>query len=188
MWRCVQIWAKYDSNDDGSIGFREVKDLMTEINEDIAPSDREVKMLVKVADADNSGTIDKQELRILIGRWFVLAGACPAVASLAPVVRHPRAAPPCGLVLRPLTFSATLSLHSVRVPSEEKNRKWNLANFNREVKQALQGCMHVDHVEQHAVVKSPGEKEANFWKNTTHNMVQNYSKPNTAAHSEIGSA
>mmetsp|Transcript_28053 Transcript_28053/g.70455 ORF Transcript_28053/g.70455 Transcript_28053/m.70455 type:complete len:178 (-) Transcript_28053:26-559(-) len=139
-----EIWAKYDSNDDGSIGFREVKDLMTEINEDIAPSDREVKMLVKVADADNSGTIDKQELRILIGRWFVLA--------------------------------------------EEKNRKWNLANFNREVKQAFQGCMHVDHVEQHAVVKSPGEKEANFWKNTTHNMVQNYSKPNTAAHSEIGSA
>eukprot|EP00873_Tetraselmis_striata_P014382 jgi/Tetstr1/434646/TSEL_023737.t1 len=112
-----EIWAKYDSNDDGSIGFREVKDLMTEINEDIAPSDREVKMLVK-----------------------------------------------------------------------EKNRKWNLANFNREVKQAFQGCMHVDHVEQHAVVKSPGEKEANFWKNTTHNMVQNYSKPNTAAHSEIGSA
>mmetsp|Transcript_2212 Transcript_2212/g.6544 ORF Transcript_2212/g.6544 Transcript_2212/m.6544 type:complete len:169 (-) Transcript_2212:32-538(-) len=68
-----EVWAKYDVNDDGTIAEKEVEALMTEINEDIPPSKKEVKMLIKVADADKSGTINKAELKKLVATWFVMA-------------------------------------------------------------------------------------------------------------------
>lgn len=71
------------------------------------------------------------------------------------------------------------------MPAEEKNRKWNIANVKRELKQAVQGCTHIDHTDQHAIMKFPGEKEVKFWKTTKENMEGNYSRPQTTAHSEI---
>ena len=127
-----EVWAKYDSNDDGSIGQKEVMDLMTEINEDIPPSKKEVKMLMKVADSDNSGTIDKDELKKLIATWFVMA--------------------------------------------EDRNRRVNLTNIKREVKQALNGCMQEDNTKA-TIIKFPGEEAVNYWKQTQATMDQNYNKP-----------
>eukprot|EP00951_Prasinocladus_malaysianus_P024917 scaffold216628_cov37-Prasinocladus_malaysianus.AAC.1 len=67
-----EVWAKYDVNDDGTMERAELSALMTEINEGVAPSPKELRMLTKAADADHNGLIDKKELKKLIALWFVL--------------------------------------------------------------------------------------------------------------------
>jgi hypothetical protein len=68
-----EVWAKYDVDDDGGLGVSEVKQLMTDMNEGVPPSDKEVKILVKISDVDNSGLVSKTELRKLVATWFVTA-------------------------------------------------------------------------------------------------------------------
>ena len=126
-----EVWAKYDVNDDGDMSEDELIGLMTDINEGISPSRKEVKLLVKVADADKSGTIDKSEIKKLIQTWFVLA--------------------------------------------EEKNRKVNLANATREIKQAFEGCMQPGQTEN-SIVAYPGQDMVEFWEKTRDDMEANYSK------------
>ena len=126
-----EVWAKYDANDDGAMAEEELIGLMTDINEGIQPSRKEVRLLVKVADADKSGTIDKSEIKKLIQTWFVLA--------------------------------------------EEKNRKINLTNAKREIKQAFEGCMHPGPTDD-SIVSYPGQDMVDFWGKTKDDMEANYSK------------
>jgi len=121
-----EVWAKYDQDEDGAIEFEEVKQLMTEINEGIAPSTKEVKMLIKVADADRSGTIDKRELKKLIGRWFVIAEEKHQKWTMGNFTREFRQAlTGCTNVVDQTNDHAVM-----KFPGEKEVKFWNSARDN----------------------------------------------------------
>uniref|UniRef100_A0A061RLG0 EF-hand domain-containing protein n=1 Tax=Tetraselmis sp. GSL018 TaxID=582737 RepID=A0A061RLG0_9CHLO len=68
-----EVWAKYDLDGDKNITRAELQGLLQEINEGNSPTEKEVDLLFRAADVDQSGHLNKQELKQVIYTWFLLS-------------------------------------------------------------------------------------------------------------------
>eukprot|EP00286_Rhodomonas_abbreviata_P012464 CAMPEP_0181316290 /NCGR_PEP_ID=MMETSP1101-20121128/15816_1 /TAXON_ID=46948 /ORGANISM="Rhodomonas abbreviata, Strain Caron Lab Isolate" /LENGTH=211 /DNA_ID=CAMNT_0023423527 /DNA_START=217 /DNA_END=852 /DNA_ORIENTATION=- len=66
-------FAKYDVNKSGKLERNQLKALLTDLDEGLAPTDEEVDMVMKTADGatgDPTGGINKTELMLAISLWY----------------------------------------------------------------------------------------------------------------------
>ena len=66
-------FAKFDQNQSGKLEFEQLKALLTELNEGMAPADEEVQMVMEEADGiagQSTGGINVTELKVAISVWY----------------------------------------------------------------------------------------------------------------------
>lgn len=75
--KCTSIFIKYDTDGNGTIDSKELKNLLADISMEFGsspPSDEKVEAVFKIVDSDSSGTISKAELwDFLISVWGITA-------------------------------------------------------------------------------------------------------------------
>eukprot|EP00960_Hanusia_phi_P017927 527185-Hanusia_phi.AAC.2 len=71
-----EVFEKHDVDKDGSLNRDQLKTLLMELNDNIMPTDEEVKWVLDHADVIGDGVIDKPELMKAISLWCDLASWC----------------------------------------------------------------------------------------------------------------
>ena len=104
---CVHIefggWCRYDTNRDGTLQRKEVKNLLQELNEGIPVRWSEVDWAIAAADENNDGQLSRPELRAAIGWWYLH-------------IKRPPLSPVTGWrMLIPWVFATTVGLACVYV-------------------------------------------------------------------------
>eukprot|EP00873_Tetraselmis_striata_P014298 jgi/Tetstr1/434562/TSEL_023653.t1 len=66
-----EMFAKYDTDQDGGLNLDEIRRLMTDLNEGTDVDLKTVQQYVNRYDKDKSGTIEKAEVRKLIASWYI---------------------------------------------------------------------------------------------------------------------
>mmetsp|Transcript_26138 Transcript_26138/g.85950 ORF Transcript_26138/g.85950 Transcript_26138/m.85950 type:complete len:524 (-) Transcript_26138:520-2091(-) len=66
-----EVFEKHDVDKDGSLNRDQLKTLLMELNDNIMPTDEEVKWVLDHADVIGDGVIDKPELMKAISLWYV---------------------------------------------------------------------------------------------------------------------
>ncbi|GMH81430.1 hypothetical protein TrST_g12008 [Triparma strigata] len=68
-----ETMAKYDTDKSGSLNKDQVKLMMTDLNDGIAPDDETVDLLISVADHSKTGEINRTEVRKAVQEWYGMA-------------------------------------------------------------------------------------------------------------------
>ena len=62
--------TQYDTNNSGNLNKEQLKNMMTDLNDNIEPTDAEVDTILKIADTSLNGSIDRWEVRRAVEEWF----------------------------------------------------------------------------------------------------------------------
>ena len=68
-----ELMDKYDTSKTGNLNKQELKDMMTDLNGEIEPTEEEIDALMKRADTAKTGVINRYEVRQAVECWYAQA-------------------------------------------------------------------------------------------------------------------
>eukprot|EP01012_Entosiphon_sulcatum_P010396 TRINITY_DN16073_c0_g1_i1.p2 TRINITY_DN16073_c0_g1~~TRINITY_DN16073_c0_g1_i1.p2 ORF type:complete len:135 (-),score=33.73 TRINITY_DN16073_c0_g1_i1:160-564(-) len=66
-----QVFTQFDKDNTGALSAKELKSVMTLLNDNIEPTDEEVAFVLRKADKDESKTISRDEFDAAIAVWYL---------------------------------------------------------------------------------------------------------------------
>lgn len=81
-----ELFIKYDEDQTGKLSEKDIKKMLTDLDSSTppgtAPTDDEVKFIMSVADWDDSGKIEKNEVSYVISAWTILTSKRSELANV----------------------------------------------------------------------------------------------------------
>lgn len=92
MWKCMSSqqasidakFEEFDADNTGTLSKHQVRQLLTNLNDDVPVSDAEVKWVIEAADIEGDGHLTREEVRPAVALWYINVGPSDLSPNIGP--------------------------------------------------------------------------------------------------------